>query len=545
MATKTAILAVKIVSDAKDFSKGMDDSVSKLDKFQNKIGKLTMPATAILGGLTAIGAGFLSAASEAEQAQGGVEAVFGKWSKDVDKFASDSANRLGLSGAAYDQLASQIGNSLKNAGIPMDQLAKKTDELSSLGADLSSVFGGTTSEAVNAMGAAFRGEYDSLERFGIILNDSTIMAALKEKGLDKLTGSALSAAKQQEVYNQLMEQGAPFMGNFAKEADTAAGAQERLKAQFEDVSAQLGTALLPYMVQLAEAGVGLATWVSENTGTVQAFAVGLGILAAAVLVLNGVLLVMNVIAATNPWVILAVGVAALVAGIIYLATQTQFFQNIFGAMGSFVGGVINNIKNFLNGLGASAQNTANNMRNAIVGAWNNISSFVSGIINNIVSFIVRIAISVAQTVQNAQNAFRAAFSYIQSVASGVINNIVGFFGRISGAVQGAISWVRSLFNMGGMPGWLKGVLGMGGTGFDVTGDFGFAAAPEGGLGIGATGGLSGASMFGSKSGPAVESTVVNITVNGALDPDAVARQIDGIMNRYRRNNGTIAAGGNY
>lgn len=508
MAQKTAILSLKIVSDASGVRKGVDDTLSGLDRLQGKMSKLTVPAAAVLGGLVTIGKGFFDAASAAEQAAGGISAVFGSAAKDVDKFASDSAKRLGLSTTSYKQLGAQIGNSLKSAGVPMDQLAAKTDNLTSLGADLSSVFGGTTEEAVNAMGAAFRGEYDSLERFGIILNDSTIMAGLAAKGLDGLSGSELTAAKQQEVMNQLMEKGAPFMGNFALEADTAAGAQARLTAQFDDASAKLGAALLPFMVQFAEVLTQVVTWVSQNIGLVQGLAVGLGILAGAVLVLNAAMFIMNVIAALNPFVLLAVAVAALIAVIIYLATQTTFFQTIWANMCANAKAQFGPVVEFVKSL------------------WTGVVNLFNSSLNNI------------------RNWFSGAFNGVRSIVDGAINGVTSAIDRIGGAAQRAITWVRNLFNGFSIPGWLRSVMsfmGVGATGFDMNIGYNLDGLDPA---TGATGGFFPGMFAGGGGTSKTEVTNINVTVNGALDPNAVGRQIDDIMKKYARNTGrTSAAGG--
>lgn len=305
MATKSAILSVKIISDAKEFQKGTKQAESGLDKFQSKINKLSLPATALLAGLAVVGKGIIGLASDAEQMQGGMQAVFGKASKDVDKFAATSAERLGLNGAAYDQLAAQIGTSLKGAGTATNKLAGETDKLMSQGADLASVFGGTTTDAVNSMSSAFRGQFDPLEKYGIIITASMVNDRLKAKGLDKLTGAQLAQAKQQEINNMISEQASQYSGNFAKEADTLAGMQERLTAKVQDLGIKLGTVLLPALTSAAQELSPLVDWISQNsdmvlklTGVIAGLAVGLLLLNGAVRVYRGLLVVATAAQAT-------------------------------------------------------------------------------------------------------------------------------------------------------------------------------------------------------------------------------------------------------
>lgn len=595
MATKTAILSVKIVSDAKDFTSKMDTSVGKMEKFQNAAKKLAVPATAVLAGLGAIAVGAGKMASEAEQNFGAVDAVFKNHAQSVKDMAKTSASTLGLSGSDYAKYSALLGSQLKNAGVPMDQLAGQTNKLIGYGADFAAQFGGTVPEAVDALSSALKGEMDPIEKYGISLSETKIKAQMAADGTDKLTGSAYDQAKAAAIMSLIQKQGADAMGAFGREAGTAAGQQAIATAKWQDASAALGTVLLPIMTKAAEVLAEVAKWVQENTGLVQMLAIILGVLAAAVVALNVVMAIMNAIALLNPWAWIAIAVVALIAALVLLATQTTFFQTVWQAVASFATAVWqqftafvmaawNNTVNFLQGLANNVGNFFGSVANGISAAWNagfnfvrsvvsGALNFVIGLVNNVrnvasavanavgsffasgfnyaraVAFSVIYAIAgtfnnISNTVSSVitwvQNIFASGFNYIYSVAAGVINGIVGFFGRISGAVQGAINWVRNLFNMGGMPGWLKGVLGMGGTGFEFTGAF--AAPLSGELGIGATGGgFTGSSVSGRSTAPVVNN--YSITVNGALDPVAVARQIKQIVNADATRNGSISVGG--
>jgi phage-related minor tail protein len=414
-------------------------------------------------------------------------------------------------------------------------------------------------------------------------------------GTDKLTGSAYDAAKAQAIQKIITDQGKDSMGAFGREADTAAGKQERMTAKWEDASAQLGEALLPYMETFADILKDVAKWVGDNEELVRNLAVVIGLLAGAIVILNIALFVMNVLAALNPFVLIGIAVAALIGIIIYLATQTTFFQDVWKTVSEFCTTVWENFTRFVGeawdntvrfiqdlakgvgdffaGIGkwiSDRWNDAfNTVRNIVKGAldfvsqvirnvqtvagivataigsffangFNNIRNIAVNAINGISGFFGNISSSASRVVKWVQDAFWSAFNYIQSIASGIINNISGFFGRISGAVQNAMAWVRNLFNMGGMPGWLKGVLGMGGTGFELSAAF--AAPVAGEFGIGATGGgFIGSRVSGGNSAPVVNN--YSIVVNGALDPVSVGKQLKKIVNSAAIRDGSISAGG--
>lgn len=594
MATKTAILSVKIVSDAKDFSKKMDQSAGKLDKFQSSAKKLAVPAAGVLGGLTAIATKTAKFASEAQQNFGAVDAVFKDHAGAVKDMAKRSAETLGLSGSDYAKYSALLGSQLKNAGVPMDQLAGQTNKLIGYGADFAAQFGGTVPEAVEALSSALKGEMDPIEKYGITLNQSAIDAELAAMGLSGLEGAAAQQAKTQAIMNIIQRQGADAMGAFGREAGTAAGQQAIMTAKWEDAAAKLGTALLPAMTTLADVASKVATWISENQGLVTALAIGIGILAVAILAANAAMWLIN----ANP-IALAIGaiillVAGFVAGIIYLATQTKVFQtiwayvmgfvktvtaqvttffsnawktavaivtNVINGVRNFISGAVNNIRNAwnagfnfirnlvtsvvanitarINAFRSGVGSVVNSVRSFFSSAFNSVRSIVTGVISGIISTVQRISSSVSGVVNSARNAFSGAFNTMRSIAQGAINGVISAINGISGAVQGAISWVRSLFNMGGMPGWMSKLFGGGGTGFDFTGTLGIANTETG---IGATGGFSLGNVF---SGRAAAPTVnnYNITVNGFHgDRSALVRELKREINKTAQRNGTISVG---
>ena len=570
MATKSAVLAVKIISDAKDFKKGTDEAASGLEKFKGKMSKLTVPALAVGAGLLKVGSDFGKMASDFQQNSGAVDAVFKGMSGQVDKLASESAKKLGLSGNDYKQYSALIGSQLKNAGTPMDQLVGKTDGLINMGADFAAQFGGTVPDAIAAMSSALKGEFDPIEKYGVSLSAAKIEAEAMAMGAKKVNGTLTDQQKQAAILSLINKQGADAMGANAREANTAAGAQARMTAAYTDMGTQLGTILLPIMSKAAEILATVVDWISKNQEMVTILAVGLGILAGAILVLNGVMAVMNVIAALNPFVLLGVAVAALIGFIIYLATQTKFFQTVWAAVAKFCADAWKAFVGFISGVWKGFMGWIN-------GALRNIGSFFSSIfsgigrfigtvvnnIRNVLRYRVQLRVlhrpwshqrnhrqpstpSVESSTRSSAavgTIFSRVFNGARSIVLGVINAIVGAFNNISGAVQGAISWVSSLFNGFSVPGWMRDVMkfmGMGSTGFDMTLGTDLTGLPAG---MGATGGASMAGFFGGGGSSRTEVTNVNITVNGAIDPVSTAKQIKKLLNADALRNGSINAGG--
>jgi phage-related protein len=329
------------------------------------------------------------------------------------KWADNSAQAVGLSKTQYATLAAQVGASLKSTGISVDEAAQKTNNLITVGSDLAATFGGTTNDAVDALGAALRGEFDPLERFGIALTQSKINADLAAKGQDGLTGSALAAAKQQAILEEITKQSADATGQFGRESDTAAGAAQRQKAEWENLQAELGTNLLPIMTQVGGALQSVTQWASEHTGVVMVLVGVVGGLAAAVYLVNGAIAAYKAIAliatgvqwawnaalTANPIGIIIVAIAAFVAAIVILWNKSDAFRNFFI-------GVWNSIKNAVGSAVTWISGVWNGLVNAFSTAGSRIGAIFSGIGNAISS------------------AFRTAFNFVARIW----NNTVGRIG---------------------------------------------------------------------------------------------------------------------
>lgn len=208
---------------------------------------LIAPA-AIATGALAVGGfvkGSLAAAADLEQSVGAIDAIFKGSASQMHEWAASAATAVGLTKNEFNELGSLIGAQLKNGGTAMDQLAPKTNELISLGADLSSMFGGTTREAVEALSSALKGERDPIERYGVSLNQARIDAKAAELGFQKVGSTLSQEANQAATLALIMEQTADAHGNFGREADTLAHKQQVLNALWEDGKARIGTALLP------------------------------------------------------------------------------------------------------------------------------------------------------------------------------------------------------------------------------------------------------------------------------------------------------------
>ncbi len=262
--------AVKGINDVgRAAERSLSRSEKSLDRWGNRL-------TTVGAGFVAFGAvaaaGLHSAAQSAgelEQAVGGTEAVFKDASGIIDEYASGAAKAAGLSENEFRLATTAIGGNLKRMGFDVDEAASKSVELTQTAADLAATYGGTTAEAVQALGAAFRGEADPAERFNLDLKVSKVNAEAVALGLASSTAAVDDNARAQALLSLITKQSADAQGQFGRESDTLAGRQQILAAEFENLKAEIGEGVVPAMETLfgvARGGIGAFSGLNDATG---------------------------------------------------------------------------------------------------------------------------------------------------------------------------------------------------------------------------------------------------------------------------------------
>lgn len=280
----------------------------------SKIGKtmsvaVTLP---VIAGLTAATA----AASNLEQSVGAVESVFGEARGPIEEFGKTAAQAAGLSEREVNEMAATLGASLQGLGFDVADSAKKVVDLEKRAADMAATFGGPTSEAIGAIGALMRGEADPIERFGVSIKDADVQARILALGLDTSTTAAEKKAGAIARLDLLMQQTAKTEGAFAREADSAAGAQARASAELENAAATLGEKLLPLAAKGASAVADLAAGFASLPPAIQ----------------NGVIALGGLVALSGPVLTMAGNVKNLGTAIKALS-----FASIGGGAAAFIG----------------------------------------------------------------------------------------------------------------------------------------------------------------------------------------------------------------
>ncbi len=160
----------------------------------------------------------------------------------------------------------------------------------------------------------------------------------------------------------------------------------------------------------------------------KAHAVAVGLQTAATNIATVAQTAFNVAIAANPIGLIVLAIAAVVAGLVWLFTQTEIGKQIFGEFVKFVSGVFGNIVSVISAVA-----------NAIIVPFQNFLAFVSPIFNTLWQIVSSIFILIVAVVATAIESIAQPFIWLFQNWQTVWNNICGFVSTIWNIIVGVVT----------------------------------------------------------------------------------------------------------
>lgn len=211
---------------------------------QRQIAAVSVAVGSLAAGV-AVAKELVDAASNVTEAQNKVNEVFDSSAGKVREWAQEADQSAGLSERAALDAAGSFGNMFAQLGIGRERAGDMSIAISELAADFASFHNADISEVIIAQQAAFRGEYDAVQRFVPTINAAAVEQKALEMGLASTTKEISAQDKALAAYQLMIDDAGDAMGDFDRTSDGLANQQRILAAQWENVTAKLGTALLP------------------------------------------------------------------------------------------------------------------------------------------------------------------------------------------------------------------------------------------------------------------------------------------------------------
>ncbi|ALF01228.1 putative tapemeasure [Arthrobacter phage Brent] len=213
-------------------------------KLKGAVGGLAAAA-----GVASIGAGMNAAVesfSALEDATAAAGTIYGENIKGIVDLSKSAGEALGLNQAQVIEAAQTYGVYGKSAGLAGKDLESFSTDLITRAGDMASFFGKSPEQAIEAIGAAMRGEAEPIRAFGVMLDDATMRQKALEMGLVSTTKDALEP--QQKILAAqalIMEKSSIAAGDFTNTMDSTANIAKRLNVAQTNLSAKMGALLAP------------------------------------------------------------------------------------------------------------------------------------------------------------------------------------------------------------------------------------------------------------------------------------------------------------
>ncbi|MDL2211651.1 hypothetical protein LJB88_02115 [Erysipelotrichaceae bacterium OttesenSCG-928-M19] len=229
----------------------------------NEIEKGIQQETSGTGGVvgtaigTALGAGIFTAAkaglskltgfmktsimegADLEQQLGGASAVFEKHADKLVETSKSAYKDMGLSQNDFLQGANKMGSLFQGAGHDVASSLKMSQDYMLRASDVASIMGIDTSEALDAVTAAAKGNFTMMDNLGVAMNATTLEAYALEQGINKSWNSMSNQEKTGLAYQMFMEKTSKYAGNYAKENETLSGSLNTVRKGFATLMGQL------------------------------------------------------------------------------------------------------------------------------------------------------------------------------------------------------------------------------------------------------------------------------------------------------------------
>lgn len=281
-------LNIVISANDRKFNEAIGDVIGRLDDLEEQSRRSTDDIgnffTNLGHKLAALGIGkiigdSIMSGGELEQQLGGVEVVFSEHAEAMKKTAATAYRDMGLSESDYLAKANKMGALFKGSGFDIGYAADMSQQVMQRASDVASIMGVDVKDAMEAVTGAAKGNFTMMDNLGVAMNDTTLQAYAQEKGLGKLETTQQKVSAAMQMFLDKTEYAA---GNYARENDTFSGSLTTAKAQLENMTADLGTQLLPTATSLLTMARGgleaispLVVSLGEGLNSVAQYLIGL------------------------------------------------------------------------------------------------------------------------------------------------------------------------------------------------------------------------------------------------------------------------------
>jgi len=208
----------------------------------------------------------ITAASNLEETVGKFNVVFATQKKEAEAMAKVLVNSYAMSTREAKQYMSSVQDLLVPMGMAADKALKMSNEVVKLSADLASFNNTTTAQVMMDIQSALVGNFETMKKYGVVLNETVIKQEAYRQGLWNGKGMVDANTKAQIAYTLMLKGSAAAIGDQQRTMGSYANQMKQLTASTEDLKAMMGNELLPVATDVVNK---INEWIKANDGLIK------------------------------------------------------------------------------------------------------------------------------------------------------------------------------------------------------------------------------------------------------------------------------------
>ena len=255
MPAKKASISINLLADATKAKAGFAEAEKAADKFDVQLGNVAKTAINAFATreIANFGRAAINEASDLAESANAVDVAFGDAADRILKLGENASTAVGLSATDFNQFAVQFSGFAKQLVSDEQDIVAVTEEISTRVADFASVMNLEVPDAASKFQSALSGSAEVLRPYGIDVSDAAVKQQALADGIWDGVGNMTESEKVMGRYRAVMEQTSQMAGDFANTSDGLANQQRILKAEFDNIKATVGEAMIPALESLMSA----------------------------------------------------------------------------------------------------------------------------------------------------------------------------------------------------------------------------------------------------------------------------------------------------
>ena len=208
----------------------------------------------------------IQAASDLQEVSSKFSVVFAGQEATANAWAETLVDSYAMSTREAKQYLASVQDLLVPMGMQAEAAGKMSNEVVKLSADLGSFNNLPTAQVMDDIQSALVGNYETMKKYGVVLNASTVQQKAMSMGLARTKDDLTAADKAQAAYALMVEGSTAAIGDMARTSNSYANQAKKMGSTIEDLRAEIGKELIPVATSVVKT---FNDWVGANRALIN------------------------------------------------------------------------------------------------------------------------------------------------------------------------------------------------------------------------------------------------------------------------------------